>query len=183
MIISSGGVAKAFKIALIRDEPFFFLETNCLKLKQRDQKAIEQTIKRCAQLHLDHIAHSGDAFETGSSRPLDYGHWSAHKIEMLSGFFLGHGQAISIGIAPDSYYAWRQSLISKDELGRIIAALTNCGLPVWCEYLEIRDKEGRLEIENGLEEFRQHLGGRLTFTMPNGIGQTCERHEMDFAIV
>lgn len=179
-----GGVAEAFKIALIKDESFFrFLENKCSLLNQRDQKAIEETIQRCAQLHLDHIAQSGDAFETGSSRPLDYGHWSAHKIEMLSGFTMGHGQAVSIGIALDSYYAWQCSLINRDDLDRIITALIKCRLPIWSRYLEAKDSQGRLEIENGLEEFRQHLGGRLTFTMPDGIGQTCERHEMDFGIV
>jgi len=179
-----GGVAEAFKIALIRDNSFFlFLEKNCALLKQRDPKAIEESIERCARLHLHHIAHSGDPFETGSSRPLDYGHWSAHKLEMLSGFSMGHGQAVSVGIALDSYYAWQLSLISRAELDRIITALINCGLPVWSEYLETTDTSGRLEIENGLEEFRQHLGGRLTFTMPHGIGEKCERHEMDFAIV
>ncbi|MDA3917050.1 MAG: 3-dehydroquinate synthase [Deltaproteobacteria bacterium] len=179
-----GGIAEAFKIALIRDNCFFsFLENNSSLLKQRDQKTIEETIKRCAQLHLDHIARSGDAFETGSSRPLDYGHWSAHKIEMLSGFSMGHGQAVSIGIVLDSFYAWTRSLLSRTELDRIIAAFIKCGLPVWSPYLEITDKEGRLEIEKGLEEFRQHLGGRLTFTMPDGIGQSCELHEMDFNAV
>lgn len=179
-----GGVAEAFKIALIRDSAFFsFLENHSALLKQRDQHAIEETIERCAALHLEHIAGSGDAFETGSSRPLDYGHWSAHKIEMLSGFSLGHGQAVSIGIALDSVYAWRRTLISRTELDRILTALIRCGLPVWSKYLEHRDGAGRLEIENGLEEFRQHLGGRLTFTMPAGIGQACELHEMDFDMV
>ena len=179
-----GGVAEAFKIALIRDRSFFlFLEKNSALLKQRNSKAIEETIESCARLHIDHISHSGDAFETGSSRPLDYGHWSAHKLEMLSGFAMGHGQAVSIGIALDSYYACQLSLISRAELDRIITALINCGLPVWSPYLEATDAAGCLEIENGLEEFRLHLGGRLTFTMPNGVGQTGEHHAMDFDIV
>jgi 3-dehydroquinate synthase len=176
-----GGVAEAFKIALIRDAAFFsFLDKKAALLKQRDQNAIAQTIKRCAQHHLDHIAKNGDPFETGSSRPLDYGHWSAHKIEMLSGFSMGHGQAVSIGIALDSYYAWKCSLITREERDRIITGLIKCGLPVFSMYLETRDSNGRLEIENGLEEFRQHLGGRLTLTMPDGIGKTSEIHEMDF---
>jgi 3-dehydroquinate synthase len=179
-----GGVAEAFKIALIRDSSFFaFLEDHGALLKQRDTFSIEETIERCARLHLEHIAGSGDPFETGSSRPLDYGHWSAHKIEILSGFSLGHGQAVSIGISLDSFYAWKRSLISRTELDRILTALIRCGLPVWSNHLENRDGAGRLEIENGLEEFRQHLGGRLTFTMPAGIGHCCELHEMDFDMV
>lgn len=179
-----GGVAEAFKIALIRDADFFsFLETHSVLLKQRDQSVIEETIERCARHHLEHIAQSGDPFETGSSRPLDYGHWSAHKIEMLSGFTMGHGQAVSIGIALDSYYAWKRSLISRTELDRVIAGLMNCGLPVWSHHLEDTDEKDQLEIEKGLEEFRQHLGGRLTLTMPDGIGNACDWHEMDFNIV
>lgn len=179
-----GGVAEAFKIALIRDSAFFkFLENNCGRLKQRDDTIIEQVIKRCAVHHLDHISKGGDAFETGSSRPLDFGHWSAHKIEMLSGFTMGHGQAVSVGVALDAFYAWKIDLISKTDLDRIIFAVHACGLPVWSRYLEMADASGRLEIQNGLEEFRQHLGGRLTFTMPDGIGRACELHDMDFNIV
>ncbi len=176
-----GGVAEAFKIALIRDTHFFsFLEENSELLSQRDPHAIEETITRCARHHLKHIAQSNDPFETGSSRPLDYGHWSAHKIEILSDFTLGHGQAVSIGIALDSYYAWKCSFISRNALDRIVSGLTTCGLPVFSPYLETQDDQGRLEIEKGLEEFRQHLGGQLTLTMPDGIGKTCEIHDMDF---
>lgn len=176
-----GGVAEAFKIALIKDAEFFeFLEDNVKLLKQRDSHAMEQTIKICAQHHLDHIANSGDPFETGSSRPLDYGHWSAHKIEMLSGFSMGHGQAVSTGIALDSYYAWQCGWLSKIEFDRVISGLMQCGLPVFSPYLETRDTNGRLEIEKGLEEFRQHLGGRLTLTMPDGIGKKQDIHNLEF---
>jgi hypothetical protein len=40
----------------------------------------------------------------------------------------------------------------------------------------LRDK-GRLFA--GLEEFRQHLGGRLTLTMLRGVGEPVEVHEVD----
>ena len=33
---------------------------------------MEQLIRRSAALHLDHIAGSGDPFERGSARPLDF---------------------------------------------------------------------------------------------------------------
>ena len=176
-----GGVAEAFKISLIRDQALFnYLEKNAHKLRSRDLKCIQKVIEICALLHLDHIAKSGDPFETGSSRPLDYGHWSAHKIEILSNHTLSHGQAVSIGIALDSYYAFKRSLISEADFKRLLNAMVNCGLPVWSQYLEMEDSTGKLEIETGLEEFRKHLGGRLTFTMPKGIGAVTECHEMDF---
>lgn len=179
-----GGVAEAFKIALIKDASLFvFLEKNCTALKQRNSNVIQEVIRRCAVLHMDHISNNGDPFETGSSRPLDYGHWTAHKMEILSGSTLSHGQAVSIGIALDSFYAWKKSLISKKDFSRLLTALVISGLPIWSKYLEIRDPHGTLEIKNGLEEFRQHLGGMITLTMPDGIGTACEINEMDFDII
>ena len=178
------GAAEAFKIALIRDSSFFsFLEMNAPLLKYRQAGPTQEMIQRCARLHLDHIADGGDPFESGSARPLDYGHWSAHKMEVLSGHKLPHGQAVAVGTALDSFYAWRKSLISEAEFQRIVTALSKSGLPVYSPYLACTDGQGRLEMENGLEEFRRHLGGTLTFTMPDGIGSSCELHEMDFDIV
>ncbi len=178
------GVAEAFKIALIRDRSLFlFLVENSLRLSQRNQDIIEKVIYRCACLHLDHIATSGDPFETGSSRPLDFGHWSAHKLELLSDHSICHGHAVSIGMALDSFYAWRLSLISEADLLMLLQALINCKLPIWNEHLSDKNHFNQLELEVGLEEFRRHLGGKLTFTMPNGIGNTCELHEMDFDLV
>ena len=51
---------------------------------------MQQLIYRCAQLHLEHIATSGDAFEMGPSRPLDFGHWAAHRLEHLTDYSLRH---------------------------------------------------------------------------------------------
>jgi 3-dehydroquinate synthase len=178
------GAAEAFKIALIRDASFFsFLELNASLLKHRHAGTTQEMIQRCARLHLDHIAGRGDPFESGSARPLDYGHWSAHKMEILSGHKLPHGLAVAVGTALDSFYAWQKSLISEADFHRIVTALCKCGLPVYSPYLACTDGQGRLEMENGLEEFRLHLGGTLTFTMPDGIGSSCELHEMDFDIV
>ncbi|MBT8358752.1 MAG: 3-dehydroquinate synthase [Deltaproteobacteria bacterium] len=178
------GVAEAFKIAMIKDASLFsFLVDHSDILSQRNQETIVSVIYQCACLHLDHIAHGGDPYESGSSRPLDYGHWSAHKIEMMSQNAISHGYAVSIGIALDSYYAWKMSLITESDLYQLLTSLIKCRLPIWSNYLSRTNDQDQLELENGLEDFRIHLGGRLTFTMPDGIGKTCQLHEMDFEIV
>jgi 3-dehydroquinate synthase len=75
------GISEAVKAALIKDRAFFdYIEQQAPALKNRDLPAMEQVIRRCAALHLTHIASGGDPFELGSSRPLDFGHWSAHKL-------------------------------------------------------------------------------------------------------
>ena len=175
-----GGIAEAFKVAIIKDREFFdFLCDNAAALGRRDPTAMEALIRRCAILHLEHIAQNGDAFEMGTARPLDFGHWSAHKLETLSDFAIGHGAAVAAGVALDSYYAMKKALITKTDFQRTLAGLTSCGFEVWYPEMSQRDAAGDLALLVGLEEFREHLGGRLTITLPSTLGQRCEVHHMN----
>jgi len=179
-----GGVAEAFKVAIIKDALFFdFLCKHAVALRKRDIGAMEQVVRRCAILHLDHIRTSGDPFEFGSARPLDFGHWAAHKLESMSDYAIGHGQAVSIGIVLDSYYAMREGLITSDQFDRIIKSLLACGLPIWTDLLQERTPDGLLVILDGLNQFREHLGGALTVTLPKGLGSKCEVHQMSFDLI
>ncbi len=179
----TGGIAEAFKVAIIKDREFFdSLCNNADALRNRDFTAMKELIQRCARLHLDHIRTNGDPFEFGAARPLDFGHWSAHRLETMSGYRLGHGQAVAIGIALDAYYAAQTGLLTESELNRILNAMQHCGLPIWDHLLEYTE-DGNLTILKGLDEFREHLGGLLTVTLPRGIGTKCEIHEMDRSII
>ena len=179
-----GGAAEAFKVALIRDAGFFdFLCEHAAALRGRDAAAMETLVRRCAVLHLEHIRDGGDPFEFGSARPLDFGHWSAHKLELMSSHAMGHGQAVAVGLALDSYYAMSRKLISPADLERILRALLECGLPVWCEPLSQRDTAGQLVVLEGLDQFREHLGGLLCVTLPDGIGRGTEVHHVDYDVV
>ena len=144
---------------------------------------MERLVRECARLHLDHIREGGDPFETGSARPLDFGHWSAHHLEVLSRYRLRHGEAVSIGIALDSYYAMRMGFITKADLASLLAGLQDAGLPVWHPVLAKRDKSGVLSILTGLVRFQEHLGGPLTITLPSSVGHRTEIHRIDPSLV
>jgi 3-dehydroquinate synthase len=179
-----GGVAEAFKVALIKDAGFFqFLCQHADDLRRRDQQAMETVIRRTAELHLDHIRTGGDPFELGSARPLDFGHWAAHKLETMSSFQLPHGLAVAVGIAMDTYYAMRHGLLAEADLEATLRAMSACGLPIWSEHLQRRTPEGVLEVLGGLADFREHLGGSLTVTLPMGIGGKVEVHQMNPEII
>jgi len=179
-----GGVAEAFKVAIIKDVAFFgLLCRRAGELRARDQAAMEDCVRRCAILHLEHIRTNGDPFEFGSARPLDFGHWIGHKLETLSDYAIGHGQGVAVGIAADSFYAMRKGLLSEADFERIVAGLTAAGLPVWSELLAERAEDGRLRILEGLDEFREHLGGNLNVTLPDGLGRKCEVHQISPEIV
>jgi 3-dehydroquinate synthase len=179
-----GGIAEAFKVAIIKDKPFFaYLCTRAAALRARDQAVMERVVYKTAALHLKHIATSGDPFETGSARPLDFGHWSAHRLELMSNFTLGHGAAVAVGIALDSTYAMLKKLISPAEREAILRGLATCGLPVWSPLLDRAGAHGEPDVLAGLEQFREHLGGRLCVTLPAPVGATRDVHRMDLMAV
>jgi len=175
------GVAEAFKVAVIKDRNFLsFLISYSSALQGRDERVMEETITRCAKLHADHIARGGDPFEAGSSRPLDFGHWSAHCLEIRSGYELRHGEAVSIGIVLDLLIARNRGLISPQDCTMVVNGLRATGLPVWHPALGRRSKDGTVSIYRGLEEFREHLGGELTLIMPKELGHSCQIHDLSY---
>ncbi len=176
------GVSEAFKVAIIRDTIFFdWLCTNAAKFPARDFEAMQHLVARCAEIHLEHIRTNGDPFEYGRARPLDFGHWSAHKLELLSGFRISHGDAVASGVLLDSIYARAMGWISGDELARIRAGLAASGFALWFPEYDARDAGGGRAVFGGLRDFQEHLGGELTVTFPRGIGARHEVHEIDLA--
>ena len=174
------GTAEAFKVALIKDARFLeWLLANTSHVRARTAGVMEHLIHQCAVLHLCHIQAAGDPFEQGAARPLDFGHWAAHKIESLSEHELRHGEAVGIGIAIDLLYAVRLGFIPASAVRRVVRGLRAVGLPLWHETLDMRDPGGRLFVLNGVEEFREHLGGTLHITLPRPLGQKIEVNEID----
>ena len=145
---------------------------------------MQHLIYRCAQLHLEHIATSGDPFEMGSSRPLDFGHWAAHKLEQLTDYRLRHGEAVAIGIALDSTYSYLAGLLLPSEWRRVLETLRGLGFSLYLPELaeQLEQIEHPRCIFQGLTEFREHLGGELTITLLRGIGRGIEVHEVDIPL-
>lgn len=176
------GIAEAVKVACIKDADFLrWIACNASDLRQRSLPAMCRLIERCAQLHLEHITGAGDPFETGSSRPLDFGHWSAHRLEILSKHRLNHGEAVAIGVALDLLYAARLKLISSGDVELGLNALQDAGFQLWDEVLDLRDRQNRRSVLAGLTQFREHLGGELSLAMPDGLGRRRDIHELDEA--
>lgn len=174
------GSAEAFKVAIIKDAAFLaWLSVHAAGIPARDPAVMEELVYRCARLHVEHISGAGDPFEAGTARPLDFGHWAAHKLESLSWFELRHGEAVAIGMAIDLLYAAGKGLLPEAEARRVIAAMQRAGLPVAHRCLSMRGPDGRLFVLQGLEEFREHLGGTLHITLPAPLGAKVEVQTMD----
>lgn len=171
------GISEAIKVALIKDLSFFkWIEAHAEDLANREMEPMQELIVRCAQMHLDHIA-GKDPFEMGSSRPLDFGHWAAHKMEHLSSYEIRHGEAVAMGIALDSTYSYLKGMLTEEELNRIISLIGKLGFSLYHDVLS-----GEMLLK-GLEEFREHLGGELTIMLLDKLGKGVEVHEMDQSLI
>jgi len=174
------GIIEAIKVALIRDGAFFEqIEAMAADLAELKQEALEKVVQRSAELHVEHIATSGDPFELGSVRPLDFGHWAAHKLEQISKFAVTHGEAVAIGIAVDLVYSRMQGLLDAETCERVLKLIESIDFATYSPHLMENGRSGEPAILEGLEEFREHLGGQLTVTLVPKIGEKIEVHEMN----
>jgi len=148
-------------------------------LRDFEPGAMRRLIRRCAELHLEHIATSGDPFEFGAARPLDFGHWSAHKLEQLSEYQIRHGEAVAVGIALDVIYSRLAGFLDAAFAERVLQLLETLGFELFASELLHVNAQNSLLVLDGLEEFREHLGGELTITLLRQIGTGFEVHEMN----
>lgn len=173
------GISEAVKVGLLKDPAFFeWICNHAVELQARAISPMEHLIARCAELHLDHIAHSGDPFEQGSARPLDFGHWAAHQLECISNYRITHGDAVAAGIALDATYSRLAGWLPTSQTDAILNCLTTCGFPLWYSEMQTRRADGRRMLFAGLEAFREHLGGQLSLTMLHGPGKPFEANSI-----
>jgi 3-dehydroquinate synthase len=173
-------MAEAVKVALIRDGNFFrWIESNHAALAQFSPPHLDRLIKDCAELHMRQIRLGGDPFEAGSARPLDFGHWSAHKLEHLTQNDVNHGEAVAIGIALDTRYSVLAGLLAEGEDERVVRLLKWLGFALWHDALRQKNAKGQHSLLQGLADFQEHLGGELTITLLADIGRGVEVHEMN----
>lgn len=170
------GIAEAIKVALIKDKSFYdAIDHVSEKLRNRDMESMQYVIYKCAELHMEHITQGGDPFENGSSRPLDFGHWAAHKMEHMTNYSIRHGEAVAVGMAIDLVYAHKIGLIDQDTLDAILKVIENVGFD-----LKLPIPEHQIDaLIDGIEEFREHLGGILTITLISEIGKKYDVNEID----
>lgn len=177
------GISEAIKVALIKDIHFYqSIKHDARKLVSRDMAAMQKLIHRCAELHVEHIG-GLDPFEMGSSRPLDFGHWAAHKLEQLTKYSLRHGEAVAIGIALDVIYSHLKGMIPATERDDVLSLLQELGFRLFVPELAQQEADGQLSVVQGLREFREHLGGQLTIMLLSKLGVGQEVHEMDEELV
>jgi 3-dehydroquinate synthase len=178
------GVSEAVKVALLRSPDFYRdIEGRAPAIAAGNLDVLAAVARRSAELHLAHICGNGDPFELGSARPLDFGHWAAHKLESMTRHRLRHGEAVAIGMALDLTYAVLQGLLPRETADNVLDLMDAIGLPLWDDALQEKASDGGLAVLQGLREFREHLGGELHVTLVRDIGLSVEVTTIDETVM
>ena len=77
----------------------------------------------------------------------------------------------------DSLYSWRLGAINEEEIKTIFEVINGLGFNVY--HYELRN----LNVESALQEFREHLGGRLCITLLENIGSGREFDSIDVSLM
>jgi 3-dehydroquinate synthase len=174
------GVSEAIKVALLKDPAFYrWIEGQAARLAAGEVDVLAPLVQRSAELHLQHICGKGDPFELGSARPLDFGHWAAHKLESMTHHRIRHGEAVAVGMALDLTYSEAKGHLDRATMERILRLLEAVGFCLWDDALDQREPDGSGTLLRGLSEFREHLGGELHITLLRGVGDGFEVNAMD----
>ncbi len=80
---------------------------------------------------------------------------------------------MGIGVAVDTVYSHLQLGLPRSVADATLKTLHGLQLPIWDAALN------EAVIFDGLEEFRQHLGGELTITLLKQVGQPVDVHSID----
>jgi 3-dehydroquinate synthase len=87
---------------------------------------------------------------------------------------------VAIGIVIDSLYSWQAGHLSREEAGRIRSCIESLGFQVDVARRFHLDSDAGIQmVLQGLLDFQEHLGGELSITLLQGIGQPFEIHQFD----
>ncbi len=118
-----------------------------------------------------------DPYEKGRRAVLNLGHTFGHALEVLSGFTLRHGEAVSVGIMAAARTAVALGLCDETVEGRLAALLQRFGLPTRYEGYEPR------EIWEAMATDKKRQGKKLRFVLPRAVGQVVVTDEVPKAVV
>ncbi len=155
--IFADGMAEVIKYGVIADKELF--EKTSVNFSEND---LEDIITRCVEIKRDIV--NEDERDTGKRQLLNFGHTLAHAIEKTSDFSVSHGSAVAMGMVLISELSEQNGL--SDELckEKIIAALTNNGLPVKCDF----SKE---ELWKYVISDKKISGENISLILPKKIGE------------
>lgn len=155
------GMAEVVKHGIISDPDLFAM---CQRGMDWVKANLEEVVKRATAVKIQVI--EADPYEMGFRAVLNLGHTVGHAVELVSGFKLRHGEAISIGMAVEARYATRVGLAGSGVVEAIESTLSSLGLPI-----HIPAEMPREEIIRALRVDKKKNAKAIRFALPIEIGK------------
>ncbi|MEP6615824.1 MAG: 3-dehydroquinate synthase [Ginsengibacter sp.] len=154
------GFAEIIKHACIQDNKLFgWLERQTLHALQSSVDIIDELIRRNVEIKYNIV--SGDEFEKGDRRLLNFGHTLGHAIENI--YKLSHGNAVSIGMVAACAISEEMNNFPAADKLRVISLLQKYQLPATIDF----DKEKIWEV---LLMDKKKAGNKINFVLLTDIG-------------
>ena len=167
------GYAEVVKYGLINQPEFFdWLEKNGLRVLADDPDATRHAVMTCCRSKAKII--STDEREAGSRALLNLGHTFAHALEAEAAYEgrLMHGEAVAIGIVMAFDLSTRMGLCPAEDTERVRRHFAGVGLPVTAALIPGLHGVQPQTLVDHMRQDKKVSGGRLTFILARGIGQT-----------
>ena len=154
------GFAEIIKHACIKDKMLFeWLENQTVQTVQSSTDITDELVRRNVEIKYNIV--SGDEFEKGERRLLNFGHTLGHAIENM--YKLSHGNAVAIGMVAACNISEEVTNFRAEEKIRVSELLKKYHLPVDLSY----DKEKAWEM---LLLDKKKSGNKINFVLLNSIG-------------
>lgn len=158
------GCAEVIKYAVLSDPEI-------LTLMQDMHSNIEEIIKRCLKVKKSYV--EKDEREDGMRVMLNLGHSIGHAFEVLSGYKVSHGRAVSTGLAVIARAACAHGECSKECVEEIVNALINAKLPTEIDYTP-------QQLVKAMKMDKKREGNSIKLIIPREIGR-CEIRETPYS--
>ncbi len=155
------GLAEVVKHGVIADRDLFDL---CAQGWDELNSHLPEVVRRGMAVKVRVIEE--DPYEQGKRAALNFGHTIGHAVELVSGFTLLHGEAVSIGMAAEAKLAERLKVAKSGLSEALIKTLKGLGLPV-----DISDEFSRDELIQAMKMDKKKADGVVRFTLPVKIGE------------
>lgn len=155
------GMAEVVKHGIIADPELFALCSNGIDWVKNN---LEDIVKRAMAVKIKIIEE--DPYEKGIRATLNLGHTVGHAVELVSGFKLSHGEAISIGMVVEARYAASEGRAVRGADEATESTLSNLGLPT-----RIPEEMLREEIIRAMRVDKKRNAKSIRFALPVEIGR------------
>ena len=155
------GLVEVVKHGVIADPDLFEF---CSQGIEKVKESLGYIVRRAMGVKVKIIQE--DPYEKGIRAALNLGHTIGHAVELVSGFEIRHGEAVSIGMVAEARLAERLSVAGKGLSDALIKTLTGLGL-----HVEIPKNLPRRELINAMKVDKKKVAGVVRFALPVRIGE------------